>query len=312
VESIDSKLYSRDSLRSIKKNIAMGSQEEIKIENDFIMLRFQNESDTLYKIERPVSQGLIQFHFGIKGKGKFVFNQGNYALDLNEEKALLFYNPQKELPLHLELAPNTWVISVIISIKKFHGLFSSDAEHVPFLSDENKDKKYYKESDISPSMAIVLSQLFHYNLNPSIKNLYYKGKGYELLSLFFNRSEDPNAEQCPFLIDEENVLKIKKAKEIMIVNMAEPPGLEELAEQVGLSLKKLKMGFKQIYGDTVFGFLFDYKMDYARQLLDSGSYNVNEVGLKIGYSTGSHFIAAFKKKFGTTPKKYLMNLQTNV
>lgn len=290
----------------------MGSQEEIKIENDFILLRFQNESSSNLKVERPVSQGLIQFHFGIKGNGKFIFNQGNYALDLKEEKALLFYNPQKELPLHLELATNTWVISVIISIKKFHGLFSNDAEHIPFLSDDNKDKKYYKESDISPSMAIVLSQLFHYNLNPSIKNLYYKGKGYELLSLYFNRSEDPDAEQCPFLIDEENVLKIKKAKKIMIANMAEPPGLEELSEQVGLSLKKLKMGFKQIYGDTVFGFLFDYKMDYARQLLDSGSYNVNEVGLKIGYSTGSHFIAAFKKKFGTTPKKYLMNLNTNV
>ena len=133
-----------------------------------------------------------------------------------------------------------------------------------------------------------------------------------MLSLYFNRSEDPNAEQCPFLIDEENVLKIKKAKEIMISSMAEPPGLEELSDQVGLSLKKLKMGFKQIYGDTVYGFLFEYKMDYARQLLDSGSYNVNEVGLKIGYSTGSHFIAAFKKKFGTTPKKYLMNLNTNV
>ena len=67
------------------------------------------------------------------------------------------------------------------------------------------------------------------------------------------------------------------------------------------------MGFKQIYGDTVYGFLFDYKMDYARKLLDSGSYNVNEVGLKIGYSTGSHFISAFKKKFATTPKKYLMS-----
>jgi hypothetical protein len=116
-------------------------------------------------------------------------------------------------------------------------LFSSQAEHIPFLSEDNKDKKYYKENDISPSMAIVLSQLFHYNLNSIIKNLYYKGKGYELLSLYFNRNEDPNAEQCPFLIDEENVLKIKKAKEIMISNMAEPPGLEELSEQVGLSLK---------------------------------------------------------------------------
>ena len=63
----------------------MGSQEEIKIENDFILLRFQNESSTTLKIERAVSQGLIQFHFGIKGKGKFIFNQGSYALDLKEE-----------------------------------------------------------------------------------------------------------------------------------------------------------------------------------------------------------------------------------
>jgi AraC-like DNA-binding protein len=289
----------------------MGSQEVIKIEDDFILIRFQNDENETFQVEKQISQGLIQFHFGIKGKAKFIFNQGNYTLDLKEEKSLLLYNPQKELPLNLILEPQTWVISVIISIKKFHALFSTEASYIPFLSGENQDKKYYKESDISPSMAIVLSQLFHYNLHPNIKNLYYKGKGYELLSLYFNRSEDPDAEQCPFLIDEENVMKIKKAKEIVITNMAEPPGLQELADQVGLNLKKLKMGFKQIYGDTVYGFLFDYKMDCARKLLDSGSYNVNEVGLKIGYSTGSHFIAAFKKKFATTPKKYLMSINPN-
>ena len=289
----------------------MGSQEVITIEEDFTLIRFQNDGDEVFKAEEQIRQGLIQFHFGIKGKAKFIFNQGTYALDLKEEKALLLYNPQKELPLHLELAPQSWVISVIISIKKFHALFSTEANYIPFLSAENKDKKYYGESDISPSMAIVLSQLFHYNLHPSIKNLYYKGKGYELLSLYFNKTEDPNAEQCPFLIDEENVMKIRKAKDIVIANMAEPPGLQELSDQVGLNLKKLKMGFKQIYGDTVYGFLFDYKMDMARRLLDSGSYNVNEVGLKIGYSTGSHFIAAFKKKFATTPKKYLMSLNQN-
>ena len=289
----------------------MGSQEVIKIEDDFILIRFQNDENEPFHVEKQISQGLIQFHFGIKGKAKFIFNQGNYTLDLKEEKALLLYNPQKELPLNLFLEPQTWVISVIISIKKFHALFSSEASYIPFLSGENQDKKYYNESDISPSMAIVLSQLFHYNSHPNIKKLNYKGKGYELLSLYFNRSEDPDAEQCPFLIDEENVMKIKKAKEIVIANMAEPPGLQELADQVGLNLKKLKMGFKQIYGDTVYGFLFDYKMECARKLLDSGSYNVNEVGLKIGYSTGSHFIAAFKKKFATTPKKYLMAINPN-
>ena len=290
----------------------MSSFEEIKIDDDFTLLRFQNDSEKTETLEKQVGSGLIQFHFNVKGKGKFIFNNNSYTLDLNEEKALLLYNPQKELPLNLEVAPKSWIISILISIKKFHTLFSSDTEMIPFLSKDNLEKKYYTEESISPSMAIVLNQIFHYNQNSSIKTLYLKGKSYELLSLFFNTNEDPNAEHCPFLSDEENVLKIKKAKEIIIKNMAEPPGLQELADEVGISMKKLKAGFKEIYGDTVFNFLFDYKMEFARKLLESGSYNVNEVGLKIGYSTSSHFIAAFKKKFGTTPKKYLLNLNVNL
>ena len=91
---------------------------------------------------------------------------------------------------------------------------------------------------------------------------------------------------------------------------AEPPTLKELSTEIGLSLKKLKEGFKQIYGDTVYSFLFDYKMEHARRLLESNQFNVNEVGIKVGYSTSSHFIAAFKKKFGTTPKKYVMSLKS--
>ncbi|RWX00129.1 helix-turn-helix transcriptional regulator [Flavobacterium cerinum] len=290
----------------------MGAHEEIKIDDDFIVLRFQNDSDETTHFEREVDVDLIQFHFGIKGRAKFIFNQGRYALDLREEVSLFLYNPQKELPVHLEIAPHSWVISVLISIKKFHGFFSEQADHIPFLSENNIDKKYYKDEKINPSMAVVLSQLFHFNLHQSIKKLYFKGKIYELLSLYFNRAEDTNTESCPFLVDEENVIKIRKAKDIVIANMAEPPGLQELADQVGINLKKLKMGFRQIYGDSVYSFLFDYKMDYARKLLDSGSYNVNEVGLKIGYSTSSHFIAAFKKKFGTTPKKYLMSINEKV
>ncbi|HMQ42776.1 MAG TPA: AraC family transcriptional regulator, partial [Mariniflexile sp.] len=221
---------------------------------------------------------------------------------------LLLYNPQQDLPINLQVSPNSWMVSVLISIKKFHGLFSQEADYISFLNEDNKDKKYYKDGSISPSMSIVLNQLVNYNLNQSIKDLYFKGKSYELLSLYFNRSEDANIEQCPFLADETNVIKIRKAKDIIVSRMAEPPSLQELADEIGLNLKKLKEGFKQIYGDSVFSFLFDYKMEVARKLLESGENNVNEVGLKVGYSTGSHFIAAFKKKYGTTPKKYLMSL----
>ncbi len=294
----------------MEKNVARGSFEEIHVEDGFLLFKFQNESTENQQVERDIDSTFIQLHFCLKGNAKFIFNQGNYVFPVREEMSLLLYNPQRDLPINLELAPNTWLISVVMSIKKFHALFSEEAHHIHFISDENKDKKYYTDGAISPAMAVVLSQLMGSNLHPSIKKLYLKGKIYELIGLYFNINEDADVEQCPFLVDEENVRKIRKAKDIILERMAEPPGLQELSEEIGLSLKKLKEGFKQLYGDTVYGFLLDYKMEVARKMLESGQYNVNEVGLKIGYSTSSHFIAAFKKKFGTTPKKYLMSLSS--
>jgi hypothetical protein len=49
-----------------------------------------------------------------------------------KEEKLAFIQPTKELPLNLELAPNSWVISVIVSIKKFHALFSTEANYIIF------------------------------------------------------------------------------------------------------------------------------------------------------------------------------------
>ena len=37
----------------------MGSQEEIKIENDFILLRFQNDSNEIIKIDNNLFLSLI-------------------------------------------------------------------------------------------------------------------------------------------------------------------------------------------------------------------------------------------------------------
>lgn len=293
---------------SNSKNIARGSFKETVLDDGFLVLAYQNNTNATETVQRDIDSSFIQFHFCIKGACEFVFNNGNYRLKIEAENSLLLYNPQRDLPIHLEVHSKSWLVTVLVSIKKFHGLFSQEADHITFLSADNKDKKYYKDGKISPSMAIALNQIINFNLNASIKTLYFKGKALELLSLYFNRSEDADIEQCPFLVDETNVIKIRKAKDIMIARMAEPPTLQELSEEIGLSLKKLKEGFKQIYGDSVFSFLFDYKMEVARKLLEAGDHNVNEVGLKVGYSTSSHFISAFKKKYGTTPKKYLMAL----
>lgn len=288
-----------------EKNNDKSATELMEIDPGFLLLRTKNDNLNHLECTHPVAQDYLQFHFCLKGQMNFKYNDGTYTFPLNEEHSMLLYNPAKPLPIEVELAPNTWLVSVLISITQFHALFSSDADHIPFLSSENSTKKYYDNLPFSSSIAVVLSQILQSKLHDSIKLLYLRGKVYELLSLYFNKSEDPSIEQCPFLVDEENIRKIRKAKEIVLERMIDPPSLEQLAVEIGLSLKKLKEGFKELYGETVYAYLLEYKMEEARRMLTSQKYNVNEVGLKLGYSSASHFIAAFKKKFGTTPKKYL-------
>ncbi|MDG1744000.1 MAG: AraC family transcriptional regulator [Polaribacter sp.] len=292
------------------KNVGESTFEEIVLEKGFYVLHFQNESKEIQNFEREISSTFIQIHFCLRGNSKFLFNNGSYSFDVTDNRSILLYNPQRTLPINLEIQPKTTLVTLLISIEKFHALFSKESGYIPFLSDENSNKKYYDDTEIKPSVSLVLQQIINSNSNSSIRDLYVKGKVYELLSLHFQKEENTDGEYCPFLVDEQNVLKIRKAKEIIISRMAEPPSLHELAAEIGLNLKKLKEGFKQIYGDTVYSFLFDYKMEHSRKLLESNQFNVNEVGLQVGYSTASHFIAAFKKKFGTTPKKYVMSLNT--
>lgn len=291
-------------------NNAVSTVEEIILENNFLLLHFQNTSTKTEHIEREVNSTFIQLHFCLEGQAKFLFNNGNYAFNVSTKRCILLYNPQRELPINLELAPNTTMISLLVSIEEFHALFSKEAGYIHFLNEENIHKKYYDESDIKPSVFIVLQQILNSNKNSTLRTLYVKGKIYELLSLHFQYDDVSAQENCPFLVDEQNVLKIRKAKDIIISNMAEPPSLQELANEIGLNIKKLKEGFKQIYGDTVYSFLLDYKLEHARRLLESNQLNVNEVGVKVGYSTASHFIAAFKKKYGITPKKYVSSLSS--
>tara|TARA_E500000331_G_scaffold341746_1_gene374600 strand:- start:352 stop:1239 length:888 start_codon:yes stop_codon:yes gene_type:complete len=291
-----------------EKNIAKGTIQDFLVGEGIIVLKISNDLEDNKKFNYDINKNYIQFHFCLKGSCKFLFNNGSYSFPIDNGSSIMLYNPQQELPIDAFLYPGSLVLSVLISIKEFHGLFSNQADQISFLNKDNIDNKFYKEKKMGPMILVVLNQMIQQSLHESMYKLYLKGKVFELMSLYFNKNKDMDIEQCPFLVDDKNIKKIRLAKEIIISRMIEPPTLNELANEVEISLKKLKQGFKQVYGASVYVFLLDYKMQVSKRLLSSGNYNVNEVALRIGYSTATHFINAFKKKFGTTPKKYLMSL----
>jgi AraC-like DNA-binding protein len=280
--------------------------QELVVQEGFSIIKIENTTGDVLKYTKAVNNNFIQLHFCLREISQLHYGP-HYSLNVKAQNSILLYNPIHDLPINLSMEHGGKHLVFIITIKKFHSFFSQVADIIPFLNEENKDKKYYLDKELSPSEILVLNQIFDEQRHNSMQELYIKAKVYETLSLYFGQSQD-DKQSCPFLETEDNVEKIKKAKQIVINNMTEPPSLQEIANEIGLSILKLKEGFKLIYGESVFNFLLDYKLEYARKQLLTKEYNVSEISSQVGYSTASHFIAAFRKKYGTTPKQYIMSV----
>jgi hypothetical protein len=152
--------------QSKPKNTAQGSFLETAIESGFIVMTYQNETSEVQLLEKEIDSSFIQFHFCSKGECKFVFNNGTYSLNIPEENSLLLYNPQRNLPIYLEVDPASWVVSVLISIKKFHGLFSHEADYDSLLKALADVQKVQQGMDAKLSgdlLAIDIRQaLYHF------------------------------------------------------------------------------------------------------------------------------------------------------
>jgi AraC-like DNA-binding protein len=169
-------------------------------------------------------------------------------------------------------------------------------------------EKFYIEREIGPAIKLVLNQIEQMKLSPQFQNLFLIGKMYELFTLYFSEIEN-QTEHCPFLNDENEGKRIKEIKDYLLADFKNPPTIKQLCEKFSISEYHLKEGFKELYGTTVYGYLLDKKLEYALHKLEENQQMVKDISFEIGYENPSHFISAFKKKYGLTPKQYIKQFQ---
>lgn len=211
---------------------------------------------------------------------------------------------------------NDPVLKVDIHLETPHTLFrliSEILEELPIeirQHVENYDTKQFDEINlITPAMRSVLEKIFNCSLHGKTRQIYLESQCLELIALKLEQLKDPDHYNRKSLriLNLDDVDRIHLARKIIIETANDPPSLLELARKVGLNDFKLKAGFRQVFGTTVFGYLHQYRMEKARHLLGEGHMNVKEVAQAVGYANQSRFASAFRKQFGVNPKSYLLN-----
>ena len=121
--------------------------------------------------------------------------------------------------------------------------------------------------------------------------------GIQLSELIYNQQEN----------NSDDAGKLQLAHTIIKNSLINPPKIQALARQVGLSEFKLKSGFKNMFQMPIYAFLIECRMKKAVELLTKEGYSVKETAYDIGYSNPNAFSNAFHKKYGVYPTEFVKN-----
>jgi AraC-like DNA-binding protein len=132
--------------------------------------------------------------------------------------------------------------------------------------------------------------------------LWYQSKALELMAHFLFLPKDPEF----FCMRQKRVARerVERAKELLGRDLADPPTLEQLGQEIGCSPFHLSRIFSREVGLTIPQYLRNCRMERAAELLRSGDYNVSEAAVEVGYSSLSHFSKAFCETIGCCPVLY--------
>ncbi len=280
------------------KSIAISPENIIFEDTDYLLYKF-DASLTSKTIHYSPKDYFVELH--LCQSGTATLSGQDQTIGISEQQSLLFYDSQmKAVTLNLEKGTTSYLLQ--LSLTHLHSLLSNDHKSLEGDNIFATQKPIIDIKTNSSEVIQTISELGAKQPNDSLTKLFLRGKIFEIISYLGTETKKEEAGKCPFTSAKKNTIIM--AKDILIKDLKSAPKIEEIARMLNMSQKKLKEEFKAMYGQPIYTYYMNYKLELAKDLLNRKEKSITDISELIGYSTTSHFISAFKKKYQTTPKQY--------
>lgn len=153
----------------------------------------------------------------------------------------------------------------------------------------------------TPNFLTFAKSLFPYFQNESAyQNQFLRIKFQELILHLLEIDHTKELRSILFRIFQGQKMELDF---VMNKYFLKPLTLAELSKLSGRSLSAFKREFQEVYQTTPASWIKEKRLNHAHFLLKNTTQNVAEISQLVGYESVSHFIKAFKERFGFTPNK---------
>lgn len=149
----------------------------------------------------------------------------------------------------------------------------------------------------------AIDAIMNCKFSSSLKRIFFLSKAMELMVLQAEAHTRSLSQRSTHLKSDYDRERIVFARDYLLQHIDLPPTIPELAKIAGINEFKLKKGYKEIFGSTIFGHLSEARLELSKTALREGRKPISAIAFELGYASVQHFSAAFKKRFGIPPSR---------
>jgi len=252
---------------------------------------------------------MVELHFVLSGNGMMYNNINNRLYIFQPNHQNIIYMPELDGTGEYDIQSRYRFFEVHFTKERFLNLARDSGKTLDTFAAHIEAGHYTQASEqnlpVSAAMHRCIHDIMHCSYSGGLKLLFLQAKCIELLVLQAEAFEAAEGKQKnPVLKSAYDKECIYRARDYLLEHLDTPPSLPELARIAGTNEFKLKNGFKELLGNSVFGYLNDYRLTQAKERLLSGM-PIKAVSEDMGYSSVQHFGTAFRKKFGISPGRLI-------
>lgn len=253
----------------------------------------------------PSENGLYEFLFphpdtdlGINIAG------GIKVLGKNAAEGGIWASPGIDFDLCPDKGCELRFISIVIDrdmITRFLTFDQRDMIHTLII--ENNEFIFFEKS--GSAINTYLRQLFAHCKYDLAGMIQLEALTKLMIAAFLQQLLDRKANRRPVRLNTPQMDRALKAKKFIHANLSRKLVLAQLARRLGTNRVTLQKEFQALFGVSVYQYYLNSRLEKAKELLESGQFNVAEVSSRLGYPNPSQLSKSFTKKFGKNPVSFI-------
>ncbi|NLR67885.1 AraC family transcriptional regulator [Chitinophaga varians] len=259
--------------------------------------------ETADQIKVASRDGMIVLHFQLRNR-LCIDIPGARSYDILQEQICLLFQPV--LNQVFTIRPHEkYVFLDIVMSQKFIQLFCPYFNVIDrFVSGITAESSSIVQNATKTNSQIkyMLDRIFNCSYTGDLRTHYINARLFDLVIAVFEATPGVSLPQKEFRISRAEKERIHEVQQLLLKNPGKIFSIAELSRWAYMNQFKLRKGFQQEVGMSIFDFQQQLRMNTAKESITSGNGSLDDIATNSGYQHVSSFLKAFKGYFGVTPR----------